>query len=184
MDNDSQRRQRSIVASGGSLTSVTTLARSGFRDSSFNLGVWLRRQHLHRRPQQAGHDAPSANMVWTVELELSEPTRTSRSKPTPRRLHERLDATNGVTPSWARILVGGATVAAVVALVFDSYWGGMLLSASMLWGMISVANRRGARRLADVASRHADGFITRSEYETERRHIIHPPIPDYWSAVG
>ena len=78
---------------------------------------------------------------------------------------------------------GGAIVAAVLTSVFDSYWGGMILSASMFSGMISVANRRGARRLADLCSRHEDGLITGSEHETEREHIIHPPIPDYWSAV-
>jgi hypothetical protein len=122
-------------------------------------------------------------MVWTVELVLSEPSRASRSKPTPRRLRKRLDTTEDVTPNWARILVGGAIIAAVLSLALDSYWGGMLLSASMFSGMISDANQRGARRLADLASRHGDGLITGSEYDTEREHIIHPPIPDYWSAA-
>jgi hypothetical protein len=49
--------------------------------------------------------------------------------------------------------------------------------------MISDANQRGARRLADLASRHGDGLITGSEYDAEREHIVHPPIPDYWSAA-
>ena len=121
-------------------------------------------------------------MVRIVELVLPEPAVASMSKPTPRRLRERLDTTVGVTPNWARILVGGAIGAAALSLELGSDWGGILLSASMFSGMISVANQRGARRLADLCSRRGRGLITALQYETEREDIIHPRVPDYWSA--
>ncbi len=184
MSNESRRRERSKAASGGSLTSAATLAPAGSRGNSFDMEAERWRQRLQWRPQRQDPNGPSGDMVRIVELVLSEPAPASRSKPTPRRLRKRLDTADGVTPNWATILVGGAIGGAVLSLVFDSYWGGMLLSASILSGMISVANRRGARRLADLYLRHGRGLITGSEYETEREDIIHPRIPDYWSAVG
>ena len=86
--------------------------------------------------------------------------------------------------NWAIILVGGTIFAVVLSLVLDAYWGGILLTASVVSEMTSVANLRCARRLADLRSRHGDGLITRSDYETERDQIIRPPIPNCWSAVG
>ena len=169
---------------GGGSTAAGVLDSRGCRRRSFAVAADRPPQRTPKRPRRPDRDDRGPNMVWTVELFLSEPTKASRSNQTPRRLRERPDAEGGTTPAMVGILVGGPIAAAVVSLVFDAPWGGVLLAASVFSVLISVANRRGAARLADLHSRHGDGLMTRSEYVTEREHIIHPRVPDYWSAVG
>lgn len=184
MHNDSRGREISKAVLGGGSTAAGTLDSRGCRHSSFDLADNRRPHRTPPRPRQPGWSDRGPNMVWTVELFLSEPTKAYRPKQTPRRLREKADAPGGAAPRTVRILVAGSIAAAVVSLVFDVHWGGVLLAASVFSALISVANQHGAARLADLYSRHGDGLMTRLEYAAEREHIIHPRIPDYWSVVG
>ncbi len=184
MRNDSLRGEISNAVLGGGFTAADTLDSRRRSLQSFDLTDDRPPQRVFPRSWRPGRDDRSPNMVWTVELFLSEPTKASRPNQTPRRFRERPDATGGATPGTVRILVAGPVVAAVVSLVFDVPWGGVLLVASVFSALISVANQQGTARLADLHSRHGDGLMTRSEYATEKEHIIHPRIPDYWSVVG